>query len=66
MKRKSVLAPRNKFVVLAKHCKAGFHGKSEKALRREAKVNLWGYNSKARISGSYPADYGSSPYAPTN
>lgn len=42
MKRKSWLVPRNPFVVPAKHCKAGAHSKTTKALRRADKVELRG------------------------
>jgi len=40
MKRKPRLAPRNPFVVPAKHRKAGAHGKTEKATRRADKIQL--------------------------
>jgi len=40
MKRKPRLAPRNPFVVPAKHRKAGAHGKTEKATRRAEKIQL--------------------------
>jgi hypothetical protein len=39
-KRSPVHAPRNPLVAAAKFRKAGAHGKSEKALRREEKVRL--------------------------
>ena len=41
MKRKTMpVRPRNPFVVPAKFRKAGAHGKTEKATRREAKIDL--------------------------
>lgn len=40
MKRKPRLAPRNPFVVPARQRKAGAHGKSVKATRRAAKMEL--------------------------
>lgn len=40
MKRKPKLAPRNPFVVPAKLHKAGAHGWSEKARRREEKIQV--------------------------
>lgn len=40
MKRKPTLAPRNPFVVPARQRKAGAHGKSVKATRRKAKMEL--------------------------
>ena len=40
MKRKPKLAPRNPFVVPAKHRAAGAHGKTAKAMRRADKMKL--------------------------
>ena len=40
MKRKPMLAPRNPYVVPAKHRHAGAHGKSVKAVRRADKMAL--------------------------
>lgn len=49
MKRKPK-APRNPYVAAAKFRKAGLHGKSAKAMRRQEKVELTGCSSKVEHS----------------
>lgn len=66
MKRK-MLAPRNPFVAAAKFKKAGAHGKTEKALRRAARMELQReYGVKAAQHPFKVPGLGSSPSAPTS
>jgi hypothetical protein len=61
MKRKHTVVltapgPRNPFVALAKFKRAGAHRKSEKTLRRLAKVQTGSVAQMDRAAGFYPAD----------
>lgn len=48
MKRKQMAAPkeRNQFVAAALFRKAGAHVKTNKAIRRKQKMEMWEYNSR--------------------
>ena len=66
MKRKQVL-PRNPFVAAAKFKKAGAHGKSEKALRREGKMHIHREYGVAVAQHPFKVPgLGSTPSAPTS
>ena len=65
MKRKPVL-PRNPFVAAAKFKKAGAHGKSEKALRRAATVELRGRSFEVKHPAFTRKIRDRWPCAPTN